>query len=561
MGDEMAIAKRNEARVANFAPSTFEQALKFSEMVARSNFVPTAYRGKPEDVFLAIQMGAELGLAPMQSLQNITVINGKPSVYGDAALALVQCHPAYEWHKEFFDGDTAVFQIKRKGNEVHEVRFGTKDAKQAGLLGKQGPWTTYPERMKQWRARGFGLRDKFADALKGLITAEEAMDYPEPPKEESITDGSIVLQMPKGDEPTHREGNEHSRDNCEICTKAGIPSSYTCVVSEGHFMIRKGDRVPYHDAEHKSDVYCPKCREDFAKKIPSIPDAPPPSVMDGGGSSLSPPAPSQVPPAVTPHAALESREVLSGGASSHSSPVTTVSNELDEKPGEKGAATNSSGEAPKLDKRGKKYKFFEAMEVLKKSNEKVYRESLGREGYEHRTQVAEENYRKVYLAIKQAVGDSAQWMVSEAPPPGTIAATKPPAASTSVIGDIQALQAQVMKKFGFQYGQALTEFLCQNFGCLSQNVPTIQVSERCAFLELALVLFHDIKVATEVKRAAKIGFSDLHSFLVENFPKSAWLDALKKQDVAASKLHDFILDRAIPKPATQQMLDDAGVSF
>jgi hypothetical protein len=59
------------------------------------------------------------------------------------------------------------------------VRFSVSDAKKAGLWGKSGPWTQYPKRMLQLRARGFALRDAFPDVLKGLVTAEEAQDYPQ----------------------------------------------------------------------------------------------------------------------------------------------------------------------------------------------------------------------------------------------------------------------------------------------------------------------------------------------------------------------------------------------
>jgi hypothetical protein len=58
------------------------------------------------------------------------------------------------------------------------VKFTVADAKKAGLWGKTGPWTQYPKRMLQMRARGFALRDAFPDVLKGLVTAEEAQDYP-----------------------------------------------------------------------------------------------------------------------------------------------------------------------------------------------------------------------------------------------------------------------------------------------------------------------------------------------------------------------------------------------
>jgi hypothetical protein len=55
------------------------------------------------------------------------------------------------------------------------------DAKRAGLAGKSGPWSQYPARMLALRARGFALRNAFADALRGLVTAEEAQDYVETP--------------------------------------------------------------------------------------------------------------------------------------------------------------------------------------------------------------------------------------------------------------------------------------------------------------------------------------------------------------------------------------------
>ena len=52
-----------------------------------------------------------------------------------------------------------------------------KMQKKAGLWGKAGPWSQYPKRMLQMRARSFALRDKFADALSGLLMAEEVQDY------------------------------------------------------------------------------------------------------------------------------------------------------------------------------------------------------------------------------------------------------------------------------------------------------------------------------------------------------------------------------------------------
>jgi hypothetical protein len=174
----------NLVKHQGFAPQTMTEAIDFSNMLSKSTMVPKAYQNKPEDVLVAVQWGYELGLAPLQALQNIATINGKPSVYGDAAMALVQNSPVCEDVKEYFEGEgtsnpIAVCVAKRKNRTEVISKYSVEDAKRAGLWSKQGPWTQYPKRMLQMRARGFALRDAFPDVLKGLITVEEAQDYPE----------------------------------------------------------------------------------------------------------------------------------------------------------------------------------------------------------------------------------------------------------------------------------------------------------------------------------------------------------------------------------------------
>lgn len=168
----------------SLVPSSLEEAIKYAEIIADSNFVPREYKGKVGDILIAVQWGAELGLKPMQSLQNISIINGRPCVWGDSLLAIVQSHPDYEWIKETDNGECATCIIKRKNEDPHKVQFSIEDAKKANLFSKPGPWSQYPARMRQMRARAFALRDKFADALKGMSSAEECMDIPIEEKKE-----------------------------------------------------------------------------------------------------------------------------------------------------------------------------------------------------------------------------------------------------------------------------------------------------------------------------------------------------------------------------------------
>lgn len=194
------------SKLPTLAPQTMAEAMDFSKMLSQSEMVPKSYQRKPQDILVAVQWGYELGLQPLQALQNIAIINGKPSVYGDAALALVKNDPRCAGVNEKIEGEgdarTAYCKVKRRyGEEIEETvaQFSVADAKRARLWGKQGPWSQYPDRMLQMRARGFAIRDAFPDALKGVITAEEAQDYPSEPKD--VTPRANPLDQIKAPEP------------------------------------------------------------------------------------------------------------------------------------------------------------------------------------------------------------------------------------------------------------------------------------------------------------------------------------------------------------------------
>ena len=204
---------------------TWDEIERFAEKAARSGMVPKDYINKPDAIVIAVMMGAELGLAPMQALQNIAVINGRPSVWGDAMPGLIRASGRCQYIKEWStgEGDTLTFycEAKRKDDPTPSVgKFGVVEAKKAGLWGK-ALYAKYPQRMLLARARGFGLRDAFPDVLKGLISVEEARDMvpfeetgltirpdpaqimqpleqttdPEPPRRPTVTDWLKALDV------------------------------------------------------------------------------------------------------------------------------------------------------------------------------------------------------------------------------------------------------------------------------------------------------------------------------------------------------------------------------
>ena len=188
-------------------PQNLKEAMEFSKMIASSEMIPINYRNKPNDVLCAIQWGNEIGLAPLQALQNIAVINGRPSLWGDSLVAVCKSHPDFRGIEENYieEEDKAVCVVKRNvaGTiEITKKSFSYKDAQQANLTNKQGPWKQYPKRMLQLRARGFALRDAFPDAIKGIITTEEAMDFPEEKKPQiktadKVNDTNLIEDIKK----------------------------------------------------------------------------------------------------------------------------------------------------------------------------------------------------------------------------------------------------------------------------------------------------------------------------------------------------------------------------
>lgn len=174
------------------------ELMQFSRMVANSGLAPKDFK-TPESIMLAVQHGLELGLSPLQALQGTCVINGRVTIFGDLALAIVKSHPACEDVIEKFengkddDAKAAICEVHRKGNLPVVRKFSVGQARKAGLWGKAGPWSQYPHRMLQMRARSWALRDSFPDALKGVGVSEEVRDIEPRRVEARVVSTEIVL--------------------------------------------------------------------------------------------------------------------------------------------------------------------------------------------------------------------------------------------------------------------------------------------------------------------------------------------------------------------------------
>jgi hypothetical protein len=184
-------------------------AEKFSKA---GDMIPKEFQNQPEKCFAAIYKGASIGLDAFTSLQRIAVVNGRATIWGDAALAVVKNTGELEHFKEYYgvwvakenltkeeldnpenqeilkkfngfvrksafldaenDKSGAACELKRAGGELSLQFFTISDAKVAGLWGGN-VWKKYPQRMIIYRSRAYSLRDAFPDVLEGLYIKEE----------------------------------------------------------------------------------------------------------------------------------------------------------------------------------------------------------------------------------------------------------------------------------------------------------------------------------------------------------------------------------------------------
>ncbi len=180
--------------IVSLNPKSFEEAKEMARILSNSDVVPKDARGKPANVLLIIMHGAEIGLSAAQALNSIMVVNGHPSLWGDAVMGLVLASGKLEDYGEEWspnvEGGQWTFWVKRKGlSHVCKRTFSMDDAKKSKLASKQGPWQEYPKRMVFHRARSWALRDMFGDVLKGIGYYEELRDV-EPMKD--ATTGQVL---------------------------------------------------------------------------------------------------------------------------------------------------------------------------------------------------------------------------------------------------------------------------------------------------------------------------------------------------------------------------------
>ena len=69
-----------EKEGSNFSTSaTFEHAQRVAKMLASSSLIPKEYQGNVQNTMIALEMATRIGASPLMVMQNLYVVNGRPS--------------------------------------------------------------------------------------------------------------------------------------------------------------------------------------------------------------------------------------------------------------------------------------------------------------------------------------------------------------------------------------------------------------------------------------------------------------------------------------------------
>jgi hypothetical protein len=217
--------QKTDTQKTSYTLQGFQEAYKWAEVFSKSQLIPKSFQGKVADCMIAVQYASELGVSPMQFLQNAYVINGKPSIQSSFAIALANQSGILSGGINYTmegDGDqkkcTAWAKLKETGERI-ESTVSIDEAKKEGWYTKQGSkWQSLPDLMLRYRSAMFLIRTHLPQVILGFQSKEELIDVHGEKKTVNVTPIKEEKEMPKkigSIIPQEKQEKEESKDKEE----------------------------------------------------------------------------------------------------------------------------------------------------------------------------------------------------------------------------------------------------------------------------------------------------------------------------------------------------------
>lgn len=187
----------------------FEFSQRAAKLLATSDMVPKEYRGNLANCVIALNLAARLGVDPLQVMQNIYIVHGRPGWSSQFLIATFNCTGRYTTLRYEWRGDEGrdnwacrAWAIERAtGERLNGTWVSINMAKKEGWYSKKdrdgkeiSKWQSMPEQMLMYRAAAFFIRAYAPEIANGLHTAEEVADF-----SSTVDDDDTIIDMETGE--------------------------------------------------------------------------------------------------------------------------------------------------------------------------------------------------------------------------------------------------------------------------------------------------------------------------------------------------------------------------
>lgn len=192
----------------------FKNALAMAQELSKSDIIPATYKGKPENCLIAIELSNRLKLSPFLVMQNMHVIQGRPSWSSSFIISCINGSGRFNGPLKFQIDEhrtkcRAVAVEKTTGEKLVGPLVTMEMAQAEGWLSKNGSkWKTMPELMLRYRAAAFFGRLYCPEIINGMLTDDEVNDI-------KPVDDTEIIDVFAEDEPKENEGKGKDETNAE----------------------------------------------------------------------------------------------------------------------------------------------------------------------------------------------------------------------------------------------------------------------------------------------------------------------------------------------------------
>ena len=207
--EEVAIAEKKEHinMVANLengiysSSDTFKLAYQMAQGLAQSTLVPQTFQNNPSNCLIALEQSNRLGISPMAVMQNLYIVQGKPSFSSSFVIGLINASGKYDMELQFDEEEkdgkpyACTCWTTLDGRKVNGIKITMDMADKEGWSKKNGSkWVTMPQVMLRYRAASFFARMNCPELSIGLYTKEELDDFSSDKKKSKASLNEILSE-------------------------------------------------------------------------------------------------------------------------------------------------------------------------------------------------------------------------------------------------------------------------------------------------------------------------------------------------------------------------------